>query len=62
MNNHSFDSPDLVAGALQLTTNMKAFDAELDFFLIDNGILLAKEGFAETLQWQMKDEFSPANS
>jgi len=41
---------------------MKAFDAELDFFLIDNGVLLAKEGFAETLQWQMKDEFSPANS
>jgi len=28
---HSFDRPDLVAGALQLATNMKAFDTELDF-------------------------------
>jgi predicted peroxiredoxin len=58
---HSFDRPDLVAGALQLATNMKAFDTELDFFLIDNGVLLAKEGFAETLIWQKKDEFSPVN-
>lgn len=56
---HSYDRPDLVAGALQLATNMKAFDAELDFFLMDNGVLLAKEGFAESLIWQKKDEFSP---
>lgn len=55
---HSFDRPDLVAGAFQLATNMKAFDAELDFFLMDNGVLLAKKGFAETLIWQKKDEFS----
>jgi len=55
---HSFDRPDLVAGAFQLAVNMKAFDAELDFFLMDNGVLLAKEGFAETLVWQKKDEFS----
>jgi len=58
---HSFDRPDLVAGAFQLATNMKAFDVELDFFLMDNGVLLAKAGFAETLIWQKKDEFSPVH-
>jgi len=56
---HSFDRPDLVAGALQLATNMKAFDAEVDFFLMDNGALLARKDYAETLIWQKKDEFSP---
>lgn len=56
---HSYDDPDKVAGALQLATNMKAFDVELDFFLMDKGVLLAKKGFAETLTWQKKDEFSP---
>jgi len=56
---HSYDNPDKVAGALQLATNMKSFDAELDFFLMDKGALLAKKGFAETLIWQTKDEFSP---
>ena len=56
---HSYDRPDLVAGALQLATNMKAFDAEVDFFLMDNGVLLARKGYAETLIWQKKDEFSP---
>ena len=58
---HSFDRPDLAAGAFQLAANMKAFDAELDFFLMDNGVLLAKEGFAETLIWQKNDEFSPVH-
>ncbi len=56
---HSYDDPDRVAGALQLATNMKAFDVELDIFLMDKGVLLAKKGFAETLTWQKKDEFSP---
>lgn len=55
----SYDNPDVVAGAMQLATNMKAFDIELDFFLMDDGVLLAKKGFAETLTWQKKDEFSP---
>ena len=59
---HSYDRPDLVAGAMQLATNMKAFDMELDFFLMDRGVLLAKRGFAETLTWQKKDEFSPVRS
>ena len=55
----SVERPDLVAGAFQLATNMKAFDAEVDFFLMDSGAQLAKKGFAETLTWQKKDEFSP---
>lgn len=56
---HSYDDPDKVAGAMQLATNMKAFDVELDFFLMDKGVLLARKGFAETLIWQKRDEFSP---
>jgi predicted peroxiredoxin len=56
---HSYDRPDLAAGAMQLATNMKAFDTELDVFLMDEGVLLAKKGFAETLTWQKRDEFSP---
>lgn len=58
---HSYDRPDVVAGAMQLATNMKAFDVELDFFLMEQGVLLAKKGFAETLTWQKKDEFSPVH-
>jgi predicted peroxiredoxin len=57
----SYDKPDLVAGAMQLAANMAAFDTGLDFFLMDAGVLLAKEGFAETLTWQKKDEFSPVH-
>ena len=57
--NHSFDKPDTAAGALQLATNMKAFDVELDFFLINEGVMLAKKGFAEGITWQKKDGFSP---
>ncbi|HSB30361.1 MAG TPA: DsrE family protein [Candidatus Sulfobium mesophilum] len=60
--NHSFDKPDNAAGALQLATNMKAFDAELDFFLINEGVLIAKKGFAETITWQKKDGFSPIHN
>ncbi len=56
---HSYDDPDRIAGALQLATNMRAMDIELDIFLMDKGVLLAKKGFAESLTWQKKDEFSP---
>lgn len=55
----SYDRPDVVAGAMQLAANMRAFDTKVDFFLMDNGALIAKKGFAETLVWQKKDEFSP---
>ncbi|GAB4484171.1 MAG: hypothetical protein OHK006_07720 [Thermodesulfovibrionales bacterium] len=57
---HSYDRPDVLAGALQLASNMWAFETRVDFFLMDNAALLAKKGFAETLIWQKKDEFSPA--
>ena len=56
---HSYDRPDLAAGALQLAANMKAFGNEVDFFLMDNGAALAEKGFAETLTWQRKDQFAP---
>jgi predicted peroxiredoxin len=55
----SYDNPDKVAGALQLATNMRAMDITVDFFLMDRGSMLAKRGYAETLIWQKKDEFSP---
>jgi predicted peroxiredoxin len=46
--------PDVPAGALQLATNMKAFDAQLDLFLMDEGALLAKPGFAAALAARQK--------
>lgn len=58
----SYGRPDIVAGAMQLAANMKAFDIGLDFFLMDDGVLIAKKGFAETLsELQKKDEFSPVH-
>ena len=35
-----------VTGALQPPTNMAAFDAKIDFFLMDEGAVLARKGFA----------------
>ncbi len=55
----SYDRPEMVAGAMQLAVNMKAFDAELCFFLMDKAAPLAKKGFAETITWQASDQFSP---
>lgn len=55
----SHDRPDVVAGAMQLATNMAAFDAELCFFLMDKAAMLARKGFAETLVWQTQGQFSP---
>jgi len=59
--NHSSDEPDTAAAALQLAANMKAFDTELDFFLLNEGVLLAKKGFAETITGQKKNGFSPVH-
>jgi len=56
---HSVDQPDQAAAALQLAANMKAFDVELDFFLLNEGAMLAKKGFAETITGQKKNGFSP---
>lgn len=54
---HSYDAIERSAGALQLATNMAAFDARIDFFLMNEGVHLAKKGFAESVKWQKS--FSP---
>ena len=55
--------PDLPAGALQLATNMLAFDAKVDLFLMDDGALLAKPGYAEALAARQKaGGFSPVHT
>lgn len=55
--------PDVPAGALQLATNMMAFDAEIDLFLMDEGALLAKPGYAEALAARQKPQgFSPLHT
>jgi len=56
---HSHDKTDTVAGALQVAANMRSFDTEVDFFLMDQGALLAKKGYADTLIWQKKGLFAP---
>ena len=55
--------PDLPAGALQLATNMKAQDAVLDLFLMDEAALLAKPGYAKALAARQKPGgFSPVHA
>ena len=55
--------PDVAAGALQLATNLKAFDAEIDVFLMDEGALLAKPGYAAALASRQKPGgFSPVDT
>ena len=54
---HSYDAIERSAAALQLATNMAAFDARIDFFLINEGVHLARKGFAESVSWQ--HGFSP---
>ncbi len=54
---HSFDAPERAAAALQLASNMVAFEAKVDFFLMNEGVMLAKKGFADTISWQ--HGFSP---
>jgi len=54
---HSYDSIERAAGALQLATNMMAIEAKIDFFLMNEGVHLARKGFAETMSWQKG--FSP---
>lgn len=54
---HSYDKIEKAAGALQLAANMAAFDAKIDFFLMNEGVFLAREGFAGSVTWQKA--FSP---
>jgi predicted peroxiredoxin len=37
---HSYDAIERAAAALQLATNMAAFDATIDFFLMNEGVHL----------------------
>jgi len=54
---HSVDAPERAAAALQLASNMLAFDAEIDFFLMLRGVHLARKDFVEQITWQ--HEFAP---
>ena len=54
---HSYDAIERAA-ALQLATNMVAFDAKIDYFLMNEGVHHARKGFAESATWQKA--FSPA--
>ncbi len=58
---HSFNRPDMAAGALQLATNMRVFGIHPDFFLMNEGVLLAQKGFVENMTGQKKNGFSPAH-
>ncbi len=49
---HSIDSPERAAGALQLAANMLAFDAKIDFFLMNDGVHLARKDFTKQITWQ----------
>ncbi len=53
----SYNGIEKAAGALQLATNMAAFDAKIDFFLMNEGAFLAMKGFADSVQFQKA--FSP---
>lgn len=54
---HSYDKIEKAAGALQLAANMAAFYAKIDFFLLNEGVHLARKGFAESVTYQKA--FSP---
>ncbi len=54
---HSYDAIERAAAAFQLATNMAAFDAKIDFFLMNEGVHLARKGFAEGMTQQKG--FSP---
>lgn len=55
---HATQNPMEVIGLMKIATNMKAFDdeIELDFFLIGEGVQLAKKGIAETLSMEMEGQ------
>jgi predicted peroxiredoxin len=48
----SYNVIEKAASAIQLATNMAAFDAKIDFFLMNEGAFLAKKGFAESVTYQ----------
>ncbi len=55
---HATEKPAEVIVAMKTATNMKAFDdeIELDFFLMGEGIQLAKKGIAETITMELEGQ------
>ena len=53
----SYNAIKKAAGALQLAVNLAAFDAKIDFFLMNEGAFMAKKGSAESVTYQKA--FSP---
>jgi predicted peroxiredoxin len=55
---HAAEKPAEVIVMMKTATNMKAFDdeIELDFFLMGEGVRLAKKGIAETISMEMEGQ------
>jgi len=55
---HSASKPIEAIGLMKIAMNMKAFDdsIDLDFFLIGEGVQLAKKGIAETISMEMEGQ------
>ncbi len=55
---HSTSNPIEAIGLMKIAMNMKAFDdsIELDFFLIGEGVQLAKKGVADTISMEMEGQ------
>jgi len=51
-------NPIEAVGLMRIAANMKTFDesCEIDFFLIDEAVLIAKKGFAETITVQIEEQ------
>ncbi|MBA4373352.1 MAG: hypothetical protein C0402_10900 [Thermodesulfovibrio sp.] len=55
---HATSNPIEAIGLMKIAMNMKAFDdsIELDFFLIGEGVNLAKKGVADTISMEMEGQ------
>jgi predicted peroxiredoxin len=55
---HATEKPAEVIVMMKTATNMKAFDdeVELDFFLMGEGVQLAKKGIAETISMELEGQ------
>ena len=55
---HATEKPAEVIVMMKTATNMKAFDdeIELDFFLMGEGVQLAKKGIAETISMELEGQ------
>jgi len=55
---HSASNPIEAIGLMKIAMNMKAFEEgiDLDFFLIGEGVQLAKKGMADTISMEMEGQ------